>query len=254
MPESARDNKTSRLVSLLLDARRNGPVAVPADLVPEGQAEAYRVQRLVAARLGRIAGWKVGAPGPAATPFGAPLLADGFRRGGVSLPVDHARHWVLEGELMFTLAHDLPPRDAPYERGEVLAAVGEVAGGFEIVDSRLAGWPDVPPLLNLADHGAHGGMVVGRGRSVPDIAFDQVRVRMTVDERLIVDQVGGNSAGDPVRLLVWMANHLAAGEGGLRAGDLVTTGSCTGMAPLPPGATAEVTFEGFEPVRVSRGL
>ena len=254
MPESVADNKTSKLVSLLLDARRGGPVDVPDDLVPDSQPEAYGVQRLVASRLGRIAGWKVGAPHPTATPFCSPLLADGFRRGGVSLPADHARLWVLEGELMFTLARDLPPRDAPYERDEVLAAMGEVAGGFEIVDSRLAGWPDVPPFLNLADHGAHGGMVVGTGRPVPDIAFDKVRVRMTIGERVIVDQVGGNSAGDPVRLLVWMANHLAAGEGGLRAGDLVTTGSCTGMAPLPPGATAEVTFEGFEPVRVSRGL
>lgn len=252
MPESAADNKTSKLVALLLDARRNGAVTVPDDLVPDSQAEAYQAQLLVASRLGRIAGWKVGSPSPTATPFCAPLLAEGFQHAGVSLPADHARLWVLEGELMFTLARDLPPRATPYERAEVLAAVGEVAAGFEIVDSRLAAWPKAEPLLNLADHAAHGGMVVGTGRALPDIAFDKVRVKMTIGERVIVDQAGGNSAGDPVRLLVWLANHLAESEGGLRAGDLVTSGSCTGMEPLPPGATAEVVFEGFEPVRVSR--
>lgn len=253
MPESAPDNKTSRLVALILDARRNGPVAVADELVPTELADAYRAQLLVASRAGRIAGWKVGAPSPTAEPFCAPLLADGFHPGGVTLPADFSRLWLLEGELMFTFGEHLPPREKPYERADVLAAVREVSAGFEILESRLAGWPKAPPLLNYADHGAHGGMVVGTGQPVSEMAFDKVRVRLTVDGRTVVDQQGGNSAGDPVRLLVWVANRLAAAEGGLRAGDLVTTGSCTGMEPLPPGATAEVAFGGFEPVRVSRG-
>jgi 2-keto-4-pentenoate hydratase len=40
--------------------------------------------------------------------------------------------------------------------------------------------------------------------------------------------MGGNSAGDPLRMLVWLANTGACSLGGIKAGDRITTGSCTG--------------------------
>lgn len=77
-------------------------------------------------------------------------------------------------------------------------------------------------------------------------------VRLTIDGRIVVEGVGGNPAGDPLRLIVWMANHLAEHCGGLRQGQIVTTGSMTGLIWTEPGVTivaelpglgrAEVTF------------
>jgi 2-keto-4-pentenoate hydratase len=67
-------SRISRLTALLLDARAEGRTIaqVPDDLVPADEAEAYRVQALTASRIGRIAGWKVGAARPARRPPARP--------------------------------------------------------------------------------------------------------------------------------------------------------------------------------------
>jgi len=48
-----------------------------------------------------------------------------------------------------------------------------------------------------------------------------------------------------VRLLVWMANHGTHARGGLRAGQVVTTGSCTGTIFVEPGAHIAAAFPGL---------
>ena len=52
----------------------------------------------------------------------------------------------------------------------------------------------------------------------------------------------GNPAGDPLRLLVWLANEGARRLGGLRAGQWVTTGSCTGTVMVAPGTVVVADF------------
>jgi 2-keto-4-pentenoate hydratase len=49
---------------------------------------------------------------------------------------------------------------------------------------------------------------------------------------------GGNVLGDPRTALVWIAEDLRRHGRGLRAGDVVTTGTTT--APVPVGAGDEV--------------
>ena len=48
--------------------------------------------------------------------------------------------------------------------------------------------------------------------------------------------------GDPVSGVVWLANHPELGPRGLKAGDVVTTGTCTGITPLSPGDEAEADY------------
>ena len=55
----------------------------------------------------------------------------------------------------------------------------------------------------------------------------------------------GNPAGDPLRLLVWLANEGARSLGGLRAGHWVKTGSCTGTVLVAPGAEVVADFPGL---------
>ncbi|HEX2554439.1 MAG TPA: fumarylacetoacetate hydrolase family protein [Microvirga sp.] len=242
-------SRISRLAALLLDARAEGRTvaAVPDDLVPADEAEAYRVQTLTASRLGRIAGWKVGARAPGAPPTCAPLL-DSL----LGPPASGRGLFRIEAELVFRLARPLPPVGRAYERREVVAALAEVLTGIEVVDSRYAAWPDVDPRLGIADHLSHGCMVLGSGTRVQDGSYAEPHVSLSVDGRTILDRVGGNTAGDPIDLVVWLANRLAAEEGGLREGDLVTTGSFTGMTEIEPGATARARFAGIGEVSVTR--
>lgn len=241
--------RVSRLTALLLDARAQARTLaqVPADLVPADEAEAYRVQALVAARVGRIAGWKVGARAPGAPPTCAPLLEPLMGQ-----PASGRGLFRIEAELVFRIGRALPPTGRAYGRSEVVAALAGVQAGIEVVDSRCAAWPALDPRLGIADHLAHGAMVLGSGAAVRDASYAEPHVSLTVDGRTVLDQVGGNTAGDPLDLVVWLANRLADGEGGLRAGDLVTTGSFTGMTELAPGATARARFAGIGEVAVTR--
>ena len=50
--------------------------------------------------------------------------------------------------------------------------------------------------------------------------------------------------GDPLAVAVEMANMWRS-KGGVRAGQLVTCGSYTGLDYLKPGDTCSVTFEGL---------
>ncbi|HEX7967524.1 MAG TPA: fumarylacetoacetate hydrolase family protein, partial [Stellaceae bacterium] len=55
----------------------------------------------------------------------------------------------------------------------------------------------------------------------------------------------GNAAGHPRRLLAWLANHCARRGSGIAVGDIVTTGTHTGLVFVVPGATATVRFAGL---------
>lgn len=250
----ARDTgAVARLADLLVQGFATGiPIAeLPPDSRIASPAEAYRAQAILAGRLGPVAGWKVGRKSPAATPIRAPLPAARLHRSGVTLPRDGL--WRLEAELAFRLARDLPPTDRAYDRSAVAAAVGEVVAVFEIVDSRFTAWPDLPPQLALADLQSHGALVVGSAAPMPpDPDFAETPVRLAIDGSTMVERRGGNPAGDILDLLAWLANALAAEGKALRAGDLVTTGSCTGLLPLPPGGRAEAEFAGIGRVAVAR--
>ena len=242
-----------RLGTMLAQAIASGvPIGGAAMPGIEAESDAYRVQALVAAGLGPVVGWKVGRKSPQAAPICAPLFASRMHPSGTSLARDAFRLWRIEAELAFRLAQDLPPVAQPRGRDEVLAAVGEVLAVFEIVDSRYAAWPDMAPAMLLADLQSHGAMVIGASIPMPAAsALESVHARLDIDGARLVDG-GGNPAGDIIDLLVWVANHPAPGGRSLRAGDLVTTGSFTGLATLQPGGPAEARFSGIGSVSVTR--
>lgn len=213
---------------------------------PASPVDAYRAQAGLIEQFGTPIGWKVGRKSPDVTPSCAPLFEARTYASGAHVATDTFRLWQMETEIAFRIAHDLPTRNTPYTRAETMAAIGEMLACFEVIDSRFAEWPDVPPLLQLADLMSHGGMVLGA--PVPfDPAFDFVgaKTSITIGEDTVVG--AGNPAGDPIDLVAWLAANR-----GLKAGDLVTTGSYTGMRVLPPGKTATGTVAGIGSVSARR--
>ena len=57
--------------------------------------------------------------------------------------------------------------------------------------------------------------------------------------------------GDPLNAVVWLAGKLAQFGLGLRAGNLIMTGSISRMLPLTPGDRARAEFEGLGAVETS---
>ena len=240
--------------ALLLETRRGGRTlsALPPEVRPATATDAYAVQDETLRALGPVGGWKVGAASPDAEPACAPLPAGGVVRSPHAFQAAAFRLNGLEGEIAFTLARDLPRRERAYDESDVLAALASVHPAIEIVDSRFDDMRAVDPLSALADLGSHGALAVGPGRSA-DLRVDQTRQRVTleVDGAVAVDNVGGNAAGDVFRLLVWLANHTAERCGGLRAGQVVTTGSCTGLRFATPPARVRATVAGIGACEVS---
>ena len=247
-PTLAPADPAARAADALLAARREHTrlAALPPGTAPQDRDAAYAIQRLVAERLGNVAGWKVGAATPTAEPFLAPLHATTIRPAGARIDASGLHRIGVEAELVYTLAHDLPPRPQPYTRAEMLAAVAGLHPALELIDSRFAELAATAPLTQLADQQNHGALIVGDG--VPDwhgIDAATAEVRLSLDGTVRAEGPGGNSAGDPVRLLVWLANVGSRPWGGLRAGQAVTTGSCTGTIFVERGTRVAVSFAGL---------
>ena len=142
---------------------------------------------------------------------------------------------------------DLPARATPYSAAEVLAAVVSVRATIEVCDTRFAAWAQQGEWSRLADQACHGALVVGTGTHEVATAQPLAQaVTLSVNGAVAVQHATwGNPAGDPLRLLVWLANEGARSLGGLRAGHWVTTGSCTGTVLVAPGAEVVAEFPGL---------
>ena len=231
----------------LIDARRTQTRISLADKMPADAAEAYAVQDLVAQTLGQIGGWKVGAKGLEAEPTCAPLAAAGILPTPANLADGAWRARGIETELAVRFDTDLPERETPYTRAEVLAAVGAVLPTIEVVETRLAEFPKAPPLAMLADMGAHGALVTGSPIPFDPALLDSTKLaaRQWFGDQEVANSTGGNPAIDIGRVLTWLANHCAARGLGLTKGQIVTTGSCTGMLFAPAGAQVRGLVSGL---------
>lgn len=240
---------------LLLTARREG-TPLTADRLGQlpitARADAYAIQELVAAKLGPVGAWKVGAPSPEAEPARAPIQASAVHASPAVLPAASFHRIGIEVEIAYRLGHDLPARPEPYSRAEVEAAIDAILPAIEVVDTRFADHDAMGALWKLADNQLNGGLVLGTPQAdwrVVDPATQPVRLH--VDGALAHEGRGGNAAGDPIRLLVWLANSCGAHCGGLRRGQVVTTGTLTGLRFVAPGAEIHASLPGLGEVAVS---
>ena len=241
------------LAQRLWDARRGGTLIEAAARRELGNLEdAYRVQDEAVRASGHArTGWKVGSTSAEARrklgtdrPGAGALLEPFCFEHGAEVPVFAAHSPAVEGEFVFAMGEGLPPREAPFRREEVLAAVMGVSGGIEVVGSRFEGG-----LAGLgregvtADFGANIAFVGGEVR--PDWRDRDLRdagVTLSVDGEALAQGTGALALGDPALVLLWLANHLRERGDGLRAGDCVTTGTCTGVVGIAPGARVLADF------------
>ncbi|GCE88671.1 2-oxopent-4-enoate hydratase [Komagataeibacter diospyri] len=244
---------TTSLPELLLAIRRGQlppPTSVDGALVPDTEADAYAVQDTVGRSLGPVGGWKVGASSPDAEPACAPIHTTTIFGDGDTVPANTCHHLGVEAEIGYRFARTLPPRATPWTRDEVLDAIGTAHPVIEILDTRFARPGSLHKLLHAADQQSHGALIVGPGTSAWR-TLDPIheRVVLRIDGKVVKDHIGGNSAGDPLRMLVWLANHAARRGMGIDAGCVVTTGSTTGTIFVAHGTDVEASFPALGSVR-----
>src|SRR5471032_2823748 len=153
------DDRAARAATLLIEARKSGKglAGLPADCRPDSADEAYAIQDAVAHRLGAIQGWKTGAPGPDAEPAYAPIFT--VISGPGRFPAVTQRLFGIEAEMAFRLARDLPKRDKPYTRDEIVAAIASMHPAVELVDTRFADFTKIDALSKVADNQSNGALI-----------------------------------------------------------------------------------------------
>lgn len=246
------DNKAiEEAVSLLVTARQTGkPLAnLPDHCRPNSIAEGLAIQDALVKRLGEpIAGWKAALPPNQGVLYGA-ILASVVFPSPARLPVSLGRVAGVEGEIAFRFERDLPAAQRDYTRDEVAAAVGVMAA-IEIVGARFQDHTKVSAAERAADLNVNGGFVPGHVISNwRHIDIAALEVTFDIDGKNKVHRVGGHPFGDPLAPAVALVNVLRT-RNGARAGQMMTTGACTGNVFVEPGKTVRVTFSHLGSVEV----
>ena len=206
-------------------------------------ADAYVVQDQLASMLGgEVRGWKVTALTPEQQrgyptdkPVAGPLVAPFFHKTPASLGLVQFIAPLLECEIAFLLGQDLPPRQTPYQRDEIEAAVEAIVPAVEIADCR---WPaDAPGLLKLADDMGNGAFVAGHPiRDWRDVDLGVQDVVLTFAGAETARGPCSRILGDPLLAVLALANAQPLPAGGLKSGQIVTTGTCIEPVPLKAGS------------------
>ena len=231
------------LAKALWRARTSGgrvPVSTASGLA--SVEDAYRVQRIIEshAPMPRF-GWKVGATSEAAQrsldadgPVSAPMHTPFCYESPATVNVLPGQSTSVECEFAFRFSRDLPARATDYDLDEVLDAVAGVLPAMEVVGGRFEdGLCGIGQLRLIADMSAHTAFVYGPERS-DWRALDAKtrRVSLYRNPVLVRHGIGSNALGDPLLVLLWTANHLSRRGESIEAGQVVTTGTCTGITPV----------------------
>lgn len=230
--------------------------------MPATVDDGYAVQAAWSAHTGwEVVGWKIGCTSRTAQemldiaqPFAGRVFAPFLHDSPVVLPASDFAAPLVEGEFAFTLGRDLPPRTGGYQRAEVEAVVDAVRPAIEIVATRFADFAAAGAPNLIADCGANGALVVGPPITAwRDVDLAATTVTMHVDGTPMGTGTGTDVLGHPLESLTWLANHLSDAGIALHAGQVVTTGTCTGAVPLAAGSTARTDHGVLGAVEVTLG-
>ena len=240
------ENQIRAASRVLVDHWRAGTKldALETRLRPHTRAEGYAIQAALESHsAGRLFGWKIAATSEAGQkhinvrgPMAGRILSDTVIADGGTASMRGNAMRVGEPEFAFRMARDLPPRSSAYTVDEVLAAVDTLHPAIEIPDSRFADFAGAGEAQLIADNACAHLFVLGRPATANWRAIDLVEERpeITLRGQRHIGH-GKNVLGDPRIALAWLANELRELGLILRAGEVVTTGTCHPPLPIQSG-------------------
>ena len=247
------DKIKQRWVDALLKANQeNRPISsLCAAFGKLGMDAAYEVQeRVVKAQLGdhdRIVGWKIGATSRAVMDqlgINEPILGCMTSRSEYSglheVKASCFCKPAVEGEIAFVM--ERPLKGPGITKTDVIQATKGVMGAVELVDCRLMDWQATPEEM-VADNALHAGIILGPLMK-PILGFDLMHEGLVMHRngQVLASACGVEALGDPLNVVVWLANRLGMLGRTLDAGAVVSTGSLTRFFFVEPGDVIHVSF------------
>ena len=222
-----------------------------ASLRPRDRAEAYAIQAAIENySTGRLFGWKIAATSEAGQkhinvdgPMAGRILPETVIADGGTASMAGNEMRVAEPEFAFRMQADLPPRPSLYSIREVLDAVDTLHPAIEIPDSRFADFVGAGAAQIIADNACAHLFVLGAPTTSKWRGLDLVEEKPVITLRgKQYTGHGKNVLGDPVVALTWLVNELRELGLTLRAGEIVTTGTCHPPLPIQSGDLFEADF------------
>jgi 2-keto-4-pentenoate hydratase len=249
MADMSDEHRAARAADALWAAWTSGDriAALPDDIRPRDDAEGFAAQLAIGEHAGRTYGWKIAATTTAGQahigvngPLPGPLFERFRHEPGDVLPSADMHMRVVEAEFAYLMGSDVAPEAGP---DEILSAVAGLHLAVEVPDSRFTHFETVGAPHLLADCACASRFVLGP--EVPDWGGYDLSTWATevwINGERVATGSGGNVLGDPRTALVWIAEDLRRHGHGLRAGELVTTGTTTAPVPVGPGDEVRAAF------------
>ncbi len=138
-----------------------------------------------------------------------------------------------EAEVAFVLKRDL--MGPGVTAADVLRATDCVMPCFEIVDSRIRDWK-IKIQDTVADNASCGVLTLGGTRRDPR-RIDLALAGMVLEKNgeVISTSAGAAVQGSPVNAVAWLANTLGRLGIGLKAGEVILSGSQSPLVPVKAG-------------------
>lgn len=219
--------------------------ALPSELRPTDRAEGYGVQALLESYTSKpLFGWKIAATSVAGQahigvdgPLAGRLLAERVIADGGTCPLGNNLMKVAELEFAFRMADDLPPRDAPYEEDEVMARVATLHPAIELPDSRFNEFERAGLAQLVADNACAHRFVLGPAASADWRQLDLAAHPLSAFLNGATSETGTGARvlGGPRIALTWLVNELSRHGMTLKAGEVVTTGTCVKPIAIAQG-------------------
>jgi len=232
---------------------------------PEGPAtiaDAYDIQDNYVALLqrehGDAVGYKVGLTSATMQafcridhPIAGAVLASRLFESGARVRRSNFGRLGLEFEIAVRIKSDVPVTGVPWTTKTIAPHIDGVCAAIELVDDRGADYASLDVLSLVADNSWNAGIVLSEFAAAwPDL--ESVPGRATKDGIAIGEGHGRDILGHPFNSVAWLAAQFASRGVGLKAGQVVMTGSV--MKTVFPEADASYRFElahiGFVEVQV----
>ncbi|MCK6392441.1 2-oxopent-4-enoate hydratase [Zoogloea sp.] len=162
---------------------------------------------------------------------------------GEAIRVDSMIAPRAEAEVAFILKHDL---EGPgVTAADVLRATECVLPCFEIVDSRIQDWK-IKIQDTVADNASCGVLTLGGVRRSPrDLDLALAGMVLEKNGELISTSTGAAVQGSPVNAVAWLANTLGRLGIGLKAGEVILSGSQSPLVPVKAGDSLSCAVGGL---------
>jgi 2-keto-4-pentenoate hydratase len=218
---------------------------------PQNRADGYAIQAAVERfSTTHLFGWKIAATSEAGQkhinvggPMAGRILAETLIADGGTASMQGNKMAVAEPEFAFRMRVDLPARSTPYSVSQVLDAVDTLHPAIEIPDSRFADFAGAGEAQLIADNACAHLFVLGPATTADWRSMDLIEERPVTTlrgEKFIGH--GRNVLGDPRVALAWLANELRQLGINLKAGRVVTTGTCHKPLPIQAGDFCAADF------------